>query len=289
TIDVGVLPNDGTGLAVAIPNVTTSTLTMTVDTVGGGTGSVGLAEIEAHVASGSSGGGTNHPPTAKAGPAQLVLGGSTVQLDGSKSTDADGDPLTYHWTQTAGPTVSLSDSTVAAPTFTAPASAATLTFSLVVNDGTVDSTAGAVTVTDAGNDVAMLATATASSQTASTGQTADKAIDGVVDGYPGNYSREWATNGGGAGSWLTLTWGSAQTLSQIVLHDRPNSSDQITSATLTFGDGTVIPVGALPNDGTGLVIPLPNISTTTVTLTVTAVSGGTSSIGLAEIEASLAG
>ena len=57
-------------------------------------------------------------------------------------------------------------------------------------------------------DLALHATATASSQNTITGQTANKAIDGIISGYPGDYTKEWATVGGGAGSWLKLTWAS---------------------------------------------------------------------------------
>lgn len=42
-------------------------------------------------------------------------------------------------------------------------------------------------------------TASASSENATDGQTAAKAIDGVVDGYPGYYTAERATAGGGGG------------------------------------------------------------------------------------------
>ncbi len=42
-------------------------------------------------------------------------------------------------------------------------------------------------------------------------------------------AKEWSTNGGGAGSWLKLTWSSPVTLATIVLYDRPNLNDQITS------------------------------------------------------------
>lgn len=38
----------------------------------------------------------NTRPVANAGPDQTVVVGTTVQLDGSKSSDADGDPLTFH-------------------------------------------------------------------------------------------------------------------------------------------------------------------------------------------------
>jgi len=82
--------------------------------------------------------GANQTPTANAGPDQSgVEPFATVTLNGSGSSDPDvGDTITYAWTQTAGTAVSLSSSTVAQPTFTAPAtlSGGTLTFSLVVTD-----------------------------------------------------------------------------------------------------------------------------------------------------------
>lgn len=91
----------------------------------------------------------NSPPTAAAGPDQSVVSASQVTLDGSASTDPDGDALTYTWTQTAGPTVTLSDSHAVSPTFTAPTVTATtvLTFSLVVNDSHQNSPADTVNVT----------------------------------------------------------------------------------------------------------------------------------------------
>jgi hypothetical protein len=58
-----------------------------------------------------------------------------VMLDGSTSHDPDGDlPLTYQWVQTGGPDVFLSDPTAIGPSFVAPNTPVTLTFSLVFTD-----------------------------------------------------------------------------------------------------------------------------------------------------------
>jgi uncharacterized membrane protein len=77
----------------------------------------------------------NRPPVADAGPDQTVNTLALVTLDGSGSSDPDGDyPLAYLWTQTGGPAVTLSDPAVVTPTFSAPADPAVLTFTLVVTD-----------------------------------------------------------------------------------------------------------------------------------------------------------
>ncbi|KAB8239304.1 PIG-L family deacetylase [Aspergillus alliaceus] len=81
------------------------------------------------------------------------------------------------------------------------------------------------------------------------GQTADKAIDGMVDGYPGLIVREWATVGGKAGSILTLTWNNPQIISEIYLCDRPNVNDQVTGGSLRFDNGSSVPVNVLDNYG----------------------------------------
>src|SRR5262249_42030195 len=107
--------------------------------------------------------------------------------------------------------------------------------------------------------------------------------DGVVDGYPGDYTREWATVHQLNGAWIRLTWASAATLSQIVLHDRPNLTDNVLAGTLQFSDGSSINVGQLPNDGTGLVISFSSRSVSWVQFNITNAVG--QNIGLAEFEA----
>lgn len=92
---------------------------------------------------------TNLPPVAHAGVAQTVKLGATVTLDGSGSTDADGNSLTYAWQlayQPAGSSLSLSSLTDPGPSFV-PAVAGVYVFNLVVNDGLANSAQATVTVT----------------------------------------------------------------------------------------------------------------------------------------------
>ncbi|HET9316307.1 MAG TPA: SBBP repeat-containing protein, partial [Vicinamibacteria bacterium] len=80
----------------------------------------------------------NRVPVANAGADQTVQEGSTVALTAGDSFDSDGDALTYAWTQTAGPPVALSDTSVVAPTVTTPAvgpGGVTLVFTVTVSDG----------------------------------------------------------------------------------------------------------------------------------------------------------
>jgi PKD domain len=98
----------------------------------------------------SSQGDGNTPPLADAGSDQTVNEGDMVTLDGSDSSDPDGDALTYSWTQIAGPSVSLNPADSEHPTFVAPnvpQGGATLTFQLSVDDGALTSNADEVNIT----------------------------------------------------------------------------------------------------------------------------------------------
>lgn len=78
---------------------------------------------------------TNHAPVASAAD-QTVTGPATVTLDGSASSDQDGDALTYKWTQISGSSVTLTNSASKKATFSVPAvtSNKTMAFRLTVTD-----------------------------------------------------------------------------------------------------------------------------------------------------------
>jgi hypothetical protein len=76
----------------------------------------------------------NAAPIADAGPDAAVVIGESVMLDGSGSSDPEGQPLTFSWNQTEGPQVELQNADTANPSFIAPASVGTLTFELTVED-----------------------------------------------------------------------------------------------------------------------------------------------------------
>jgi PKD repeat protein len=79
----------------------------------------------------------NQPPMANAGPDQTVDEGRSVSLNGANSTDPDDGIAAYHWTQTGGSPVTLTDANGQQATFTAldvGAAGASLTFELTVVD-----------------------------------------------------------------------------------------------------------------------------------------------------------
>src|SRR5690349_14146831 len=112
----------------------------------------------------------------------------------------------------------------------------------------------------------------ASSQNTSTGQTAAKAVDGSATGYPGDHTREWATQGGKANSWIQLNWSSPVTIDRVVLYDRPNADDRVNAGTLTFSSGSSVAVGQLGNSGAATTVTFSARQVTQLRFTITSVS-----------------
>jgi hypothetical protein len=112
------------------------------------------------------------PPVPNAGPPQTVTSGSTVNLDGSGSSDPNVPALpsiNYTWVQIAGPAVSLQNGNAAHPQFIAPtlaagASPVVLTFQLAVCNGFTCSGTASVNITVVAATAGPSVTLTASNQ-----------------------------------------------------------------------------------------------------------------------------
>src|SRR5688572_29919376 len=90
----------------------------------------------------------NIPPVANAGPDQTVTTGQLVTLNGTGSTDPNGDPLTYNWClrgRPQGSNATLSGANTARPTLT-PDVAGSYVFCLTVHDGQSGSASDSVVV-----------------------------------------------------------------------------------------------------------------------------------------------
>ncbi len=189
-------------------------------------------------------------------PASAAVGQS-ITLDGSQSSDPNGDPLTYFWSLTAKPAGSAA--TVPSQTsshslaFT-PDAAGSYTVSLVVSDGRINSTAATATVTVQKANAAPNAHA-GSAQTVSAGSTVN--LDGTGSRDP-------------EGDTLTYSW---------VLVSRPAGSSASLSNALSARPSFVADVA-----GTyvaSLVVSDGRLSsgTATVSITATAPSGLSALLG----------
>ncbi len=86
-------------------------------------------------------------PTTDAGAPQVVSSGATVKLAGS-ATHPEDKPLTYLWSQVAGPQVTLNEGETPTPTFQAPqvSEPVTITLALRAHDGALLSAASRVDI-----------------------------------------------------------------------------------------------------------------------------------------------
>jgi hypothetical protein len=90
----------------------------------------------------------NLPPVANAGPDQTVMTGQLVTLNGTGSSDPNGNPLTYSWClrgRPQGSGATLNGANTAQPTFT-PDMAGSYVICLTVNDGQSSSSSDTVVI-----------------------------------------------------------------------------------------------------------------------------------------------
>jgi hypothetical protein len=183
---------------------------------------------------GGTGSNTNTAPVANAGPDQNVSTGSVVTLNGSGSSDANSDPLTYSWSFTSKPassTATLSSVTAVNPTFTADKDGAYV-LSLVVNDGTVNSAADTVTITASTANSAPVANA-GPDQNVSTGSVVTLNGSGSSDANSDPLTYSWSFTSKPASSAATLS--SASAVNPTFTADREGSY----VFSLVVNDGTV--------------------------------------------------
>ncbi len=151
---------------------------------------------------------TNTAPIANAGPGQAVTTGTTVTLDGSGSSDADGNPLTYLWSFVSIPTGSgatLANPTTVKPTFSADKTGQYVV-QLIVRDGVVNSTPATATITTTPGNTAPVANA-GLDQTVQLGATVTLNGSGSSDVDGNSLTYQW--------SFVTVPTGSSAKLSSL--------------------------------------------------------------------------
>lgn len=192
----------------------------------------------------------NSAPVANAGAAQSVTTGAVVTLNGTGSTDANSDTLTYRWTLASKPTSStaaLSSATAASPTFTADL-AGTYVATLIVNDGKVDSSnLGTVAVTAAAANSAPVANAGTTQTVTRVSGTITITLNGTgsTDANGDTLTYRWAIAYQPTGSTATL------------------SSSTVASPTITATVAGVYVFNLVVNDGK---VDSSNVSSVSVTV-----------------------
>lgn len=221
------------GSAAALANATSPTPTFTADVAGNysaqlvvSNGSATSSPSTVVIST------TNSAPVANAGFNQTAKIGVTVQLDGTRSTDVDGNRLTYAWSLTSAPSgsaASLSSASSPQPTFVVD-KAGNYTAQLVVNDGSVNSDPSTVTISTSNS--APIANA-GRNQAVNVGATVhlDASASSDFDGDPLTYS--WAITNAPAGSSAGLS--SASALRPTFVADRAGTY----LVQLIVNDGTV--------------------------------------------------
>jgi hypothetical protein len=196
---------------------------------------------------------SNLAPTANAGVSQKVVTGQSINLDGSKSTDPEGNSLSYRWSLVTAPSTSsatLSANNIVAPEFT-PDTLGNYVFQLIVNDGDKDSAPKTVTISD--QDLAPTAHAGADqSATTSVLVTLNGSTSSDPELQPLSYN--WSMLSSPSGS-ATVINDSSQAIASL-MPDR--AGDYVVQLTVTDVAGQKSSDVVVIRDGASNTLPLAN-------------------------------
>jgi hypothetical protein len=238
------------------------------------------------------------PPIADAGPNQLGIGAGTVTLNGCGSSDPLNLPITFQWTQIAGPNVGLSSTTTCNPTFTA-AAGQTYSFRLTVRNTDNLSASATTTVSTATPAAVRVVSFTATPAAIQPGQsstlswTIENATSatisgiGTIDPKTGSvsvsptatttYTLTATGPNGNTTQAVTVTVGAAQAGNpQIIRFEanpvniNPGGSSTLSWTTTGASTVSISGVGNVAANGSTTVSPT---QTTTYTLTATSADG----------------
>ncbi|MBD1573740.1 chitinase [Vibrio sp. S17_S38] len=209
---------------------------------------------------GLSGEASNHAPTASAGMDKVVVGPTSVTLDGSKSSDKGGSIASYAWTQTSGTAVNLTNANSAKASFNIQevTESQTLIFSLTVtdNEGTTASDTVVITVNPVDvpvDNTAPVAAITAPEQVQA-GDTVVVDASGSSDTEGDSLTYTWTLPTGisGTGSSINFVAGEYDvdtTLNfTVTVSDGELSSSTSTSVVILKTTGTVEPDPTCDNE-----------------------------------------
>jgi hypothetical protein len=146
----------------------------------------------------------NSAPVAEAGDPKTAQVGDTITLDGSGSSDADGDLLNFGWSivsRPGGSTASLSGADTVSPSFVADLPG-TYIAQLIVHDGTVDSDADTVAISSTENSPPVAEAG--DPKTAQVGETVTLDGSGSSDADGDQLSFNWSIVSRPAGSTAVL-------------------------------------------------------------------------------------
>jgi len=135
-------------------------------------------------------------------------------------------------------------------------------------------------LSDFGANLAFTAQVSVSTENTANGRL--RAVDGVVNGAPLDATREWVSANQLNGAWIQLAWPAPVSIAQVNLYDRPLGNENVLSGTLSFSDGSSLPVGALLADGKMVPVTFAPKTVTWMRFTINQAEG--TATGLSEIQ-----